>query len=147
MLRKLLKYDMMSVWKGGWGVLPIMAACTVIASLAANLLNADSSNYADHTSYALAIIVFFVCVFGIVACGVIIGNLVFVRFYKNFYTDEGYLTFTLPASRKILLFSKTLNTLIWETAHTVLILICALIYFIIVPPGGEDSIINPIVFE
>lgn len=53
----------------------------------------------DHWSYD---ILFgsstFMLVFGCIACGIIASILVIVRFYKNLFTSEGYLTFTLPVS-------------------------------------------------
>ena len=74
--------------------------------------------------------------------------LVYWRFYKHFFSDEGYLTFTLPVSRKKLLFSKTLNALIWTGAHTVLLTFCAVIFMLIAPPPGpEHGFFNPIVFQ
>jgi hypothetical protein len=36
------------------------------------------------------------------------------RFYKNFFTDEGYLMMTLPATPKALVFSKLVNAIIWS---------------------------------
>lgn len=37
-----------------------------------------------------------------------------VRFYKNFFTDEGYLMFTLPVKTSDLLFSKLLVAVLWR---------------------------------
>lgn len=37
-----------------------------------------------------------------------------VRFYKNLFTDEGYLMFTLPVTTSDLLLSKTLVTILWK---------------------------------
>ena len=129
MLRKLLKYDLLSVWKGGWGVLPIMAGCTAVAAAAARVLNTDSSNYASMGSaYTISIILLSICAFAILGCGVVIGNLVFVRFYNNFYTDEGYLTFTLPVKRNTLLLSKSLGAMICLVAYAVVAVICVFVF-------------------
>lgn len=71
-----------------------------------------------------------------------------MRFYKHFFTDEGYLTFTLPVSRKKLLLSKTLNALIWTTAEVLLIATAIGIYLLISPPLEKGMIlINPIIFR
>ena len=53
----------------------------------------------------MAMLLVIACVMAIIASAVVTELLVFVRFYKNFFTDEGYLTFTLPVSRKDLLLS------------------------------------------
>lgn len=125
MLRKLLKYDLLSVWKGGWGTLPIMAGITAVAAAAARVLNTDSSNYASMGSaYTISIILLSICAFAAVGCGIVIGNLVFVRFYNNFFTDEGYLTFTLPVKRNTLLLSKSLSAIICLVAYAVVAVVC-----------------------
>ena len=38
-----------------------------------------------------------------------------VRFYKNTYSDEGYLTHTLPVKRGTLLLAKVIAGTIWRT--------------------------------
>ncbi|NCC87880.1 MAG: hypothetical protein EOM05_08445 [Clostridia bacterium] len=38
---------------------------------------------------------------------------ILIRFYKNYYTDEGYLMFTLPVSSKSLILSKLFSALIY----------------------------------
>ena len=118
MLRKLLKYDLLSVWKSGWGTVPVMIGCTVAAIAAARVVN-STRQYASDSIEIAVIFMLGIAAFGILICGVGIAGLVFERFYKNFYTDEGYLTFTLPVKRSTLLLSKTLNAAI-----------CALIYVI-----------------
>lgn len=45
------------------------------------------------------------------------------RFYKNKFTDEGYLTFTLPVSAHKIVLSSWLNMLIW-------FVICAAVFFL-----------------
>lgn len=46
----------------------------------------------------------------------IIGSFImlYYRFYKNKFTDEGYLTFTLPVSTHQILLSTIVNNLIWS---------------------------------
>ena len=55
------------------------------------------------------------------------GAILFRRFYQNLYSDEGYLTFTLPVRRGELLAAKTANALIWLTAYGVLVFVCLVI--------------------
>ena len=148
MLKKLLKYDMQPIYKVWWIIAASVVGISIVGAISLRLF--CEATMANDVSVFFSVVWMLVGMFsiiGVVSSIVITSILAHYRFYKNFYTDEGYLTFTLPASRKILLFSKTLNTFIWETAHIILLVICALIYFIIVPPAGEDSIINPVVFE
>ncbi len=46
---------------------------------------------------------------------VLIATILFLifRFYKNYYTDEGYLMLTLPVKSKSLIISKLLSALVW----------------------------------
>ena len=46
------------------------------------------------------------------------------RFYKNKFTDEGYLTFTLPVKTHQILAASWLNMLIWLVISTLVVLIC-----------------------
>jgi hypothetical protein len=74
--------------------------------------------------------------------------LVFMRFYKHLYTDEGYLTFTLPVKRGTVLLSKSVNAMIWMTAHGVLLILCVMIIMLIAPaPEKVGALINPIIYQ
>lgn len=43
------------------------------------------------------------------------GNIyLYIRFYKTKFTDEGYLTFTIPANTHQILLSSILNIIIWQ---------------------------------
>lgn len=55
-----------------------------------------------------------------------------VRFYKNFFTGEGYLTFTLPASKKQLLFVKISTAVCISAISSLVCLLSGLI-----PMAGE----------
>lgn len=58
-----------------------------------------------------------VITFGVYALGFAssIITLIFIlmRYYKNFFTDEGYLTFTLPVTPHELLWTKLISGMIW----------------------------------
>lgn len=95
-----------------------------------------------------ALLFFIFSVIAVIGSFIVTMILVFIRFYKNFYSDEGYLTFTLPVDRKTLLRSKTLNALIWLGFEVVLIVMCILAYMLFIPTmeaGGP--VINLIAFK
>ena len=56
--------------------------------------------------------VFLISIWIVVPCATSI--LIVVRYYKSLYTDEGYLTLTLPATRGQLLFSKAFAACVWS---------------------------------
>lgn len=121
MLRRLLKYDFLSVWKSGWGTLPAIFGCTLVAIIAARSIDFIYGN----TGSAIAgLIIMIFCLFGAMACVGVLNVLAYMRFYKNLFTDEGYLTFTLPVKRSTLLISKMLNIAIWSVGSLILLGVC-----------------------
>ncbi len=54
------------------------------------------------------------CAIGVIACFVLTQVLLVAQFYKSKFTDEGYLTFTLPTNVHNIYLSSLLNFLIWE---------------------------------
>lgn len=104
MLRKLLKYDFQSVFKYWW-----IAAITsfVLSLIGGGFVTPIASGKETPAMVMIAsIIVLSLVVLSNAAFALLSEILVFARFYKNFFTDEGYLTFTLPVKRIYLLNSK-----------------------------------------
>lgn len=136
MFGKLLKYDFKYVARIWWMLAVGVLGLSVAASLVfrAIFLNINSNGFFAFLS-VLGMFFLVVSFIGIFGSLVVTEVLVFVRFYKNFYTDEGYLTFTLPVKRSKLLLSKTLNSIIWFVLHTALILVCVVIFMAL----GIDS--------
>lgn len=66
-----------------------------------------------------------IAVFGASLLATMVAPTIFgiVRFYKNFFTGEGYLTFTLPATKKQLLFVKISTAVCFSAASAVVCLI------------------------
>lgn len=145
MFRKVLKYDFRAVGRLWW----ILAlSVTWISILGAFVLRFMISYFAnDMAEFNLIVemmviggIIFLVGSFiAIGASGLLSQLLVYYRFYKNFFTDEGYLTFTLPVSRKTLLLAKTVNAFIWSVFSGALIFLCIGIFILIAPPSEYAS--------
>ncbi len=82
--------------------------------------------------------VYFAFLLGLTGAAILSMILIFIRYYKNLFTDEGYLTFTLPVSRKKIIGAKTLNAMIWYAATDmvavggliIILVMCALSVFI-----------------
>ncbi len=142
MFKKLLKYDMMSVWRFWWILALGVFSLSVVGSFVLRFVITYIEN--PNFSFFIAIAIFF-----LVLCFLIISSSVFateifiyLRFYKNFFTDEGYLTFTLPVSRRQLYLSKLLNALIWQTLHALLLIACIAVFLLIAPPA-QNGLIDP----
>ena len=61
----------------------------------------------------------FVCV--MIACVIAVFVLMVRRFYTSFFTDEGYLTFTLPVTVDCHLLTKTVSMFIWNAVSYIVI--------------------------
>ncbi len=150
MLKKLLKYDMRSVSKLWW----IGALISVVGAVAGAAFirffmyvieheAAVSDNFFIISSAILCLISAIFCIIAVSLSFVFTMVLVFVRFYKHFFTDEGYLTFTLPVKRSIHYLSKTINAAIWFALHFVVIVASLLLFALLVyPPEDGGFFIN-----
>ena len=140
MLRKVLKHDLKSVYRL-WIVLSVTALVLgVLGGISLRVLLTPAKGPEHFTPYhALSGIFMTLAIIGIVAYLVICYFLVIYRYYQNFFTDEGYLTFTLPASRYTLLNSKLINAFIWQTATGIVFIGCIAIILLIAPSTLNDG--------
>lgn len=104
MLKSLFRYDFRAVVRHWWIALLTVAALTCMGGVCIRVL--DSDRELPEAVRALAMIGMILTMLGFFAVYLVGVISVFVRFYRNFFTDEGYLTFTLPVSRVQLLNSK-----------------------------------------
>ena len=149
MLRKVLKYDLKYVWRIWWIMAVIVTGLSLVGSISLRLFLEQTINSAQSVDPTLTISLFllmFGCIIAIFGSSIGTVIIVYSRFYKSFFTDEGYLTFTLPVSRKTLFFAKTLNTMIWTVAQSVLMVGCISMFLLISPPANS-GIFNFAVFE
>jgi len=143
MLKKLLKYDMVAVWRFWWilalGVLGLSTVGAFVLRFVITYI--ENPNFSFFTTIGILFLV--LCGLAVFSSYYATYIFVYLRFYKNFFTDEGYLTFTLPVSRRQLFLSKTLNALIWQVSHIFLLLLAALIVATFAPPPTDGGLINP----
>ena len=152
MFKKLLKYDMMAVWRLWWIAVMIVPIAAVVGSAMLRFIIEGTENlmFEDPISTLLlmgAILVVFACLVAIVLSFILTMVLIYVRFYKNLYTDEGYLTFTLPVSRKQILLSKTLNAFIWYILHGLLVAVALFLFILFAIPPEGNALINTELFK
>lgn len=162
MFKKLLKYDMTSVWRLWWIAATIIPIASVVGALLLRFIistamknfsldyvvEEESTDFIASLLIIVAVFAVFACIMAIALSFVLTMVLVYVRFYKNLFTDEGYLTFTLPVSRKQILLSKTVNAFIWYCLHGLLIVGAVLIFLLLAPPAEEGGfIINTVAFK
>ena len=88
--------------------------------------NADTDSFAIFSSFFSAILIL-----GLTALGVAVAIVSFImiirRFYTSFFTDEGYLTFTLPVSVNQHIMSKFTVAFLWQVTSSIVALLCVVL--------------------
>ena len=154
MLKKCLKYDLRAVGRIWWILAASMTAASLVVALCIRALVETTWNIGfGEDASALEVIV---TLFGgagavlgfiaMVACMTVSLILVYWRTYTHFYTDEGYLTFTLPVKRSTLYLSKVITAALVEISTTLLFILGIALILLVAPPAEDGSLINPIVY-
>ena len=116
MLNKLIKRDIRAMSKL---MLPLLGLILLEFLLLGTILGIFvRNNSMESIVYILGALGSGVLIMGIIGCNTALQILIFVRYYKNFFTDEGYLSFTLPATSTQHLCSKAITAIIWTVAIT-----------------------------
>ena len=134
MLKKCLKYDLRANYKK-WLILSLIAlSFSVIGSLffCTSATAGEESAIIDVICSVICALSFLVVAFYPIAVLTITSE----RCYKSFFTDEGYLTFSLPIPRKTLYLSKVLSAALWDAAFFLLALILVVLWVAIVGGGS-----------
>lgn len=139
---KMLRHDLKSVWKV-WRILaPLAVLAGIVGGIAVRMLDIDFyDNLPMMTGLLLQLTSRLVSLYWpmiLTAFVMVTLILIVVRYYKNFFTDEGYLTFTLPVSRTQLLNSKILMAFIWLAA-TAVVCVIAYVAFILITEVGTPG--------
>lgn len=126
MLGKLIKHE----WKATWKFPTLISLFVVILTLLGiwsfkmpfwtKLLSANFEKFTFFDLSAIAILIMYFIYIMIAIYAIMIYFS--IRFYKNMYTDEGYLSHTLPVKPSAHIISKTLISGTWYLAATVLML-------------------------
>ena len=114
MFAKLLKHE----WNWAWRQLGLVSLGALGAGvLGAVLLKFLTSSLMDESSDLLGSILGILLGFLILALAAYVlgsGFVLLYRYYKNKFTDEGYLTFTLPVKSWQIFLSSLVNTIAWS---------------------------------
>lgn len=144
MFAKLLKYE----WKATSGTLSVLGLCflgasAVTAVLLRIWLGMEEGMAGTLMGMFVASLLLFLGM-GLVVYS--IGGLILllIRFYKHKFTDEGYLTFTLPAKSRDIFLSALVNTLAWMLFITLVVIASVVIVALV---GLWDELVENHVFE
>lgn len=138
MFGKLMKHE----WRATATTQGILALAALGAAVLAGLilrlgLNAGNT-LPDALEVSMAMSVAFMLL-GMVGCAVAMIILLIVRFYKNKFTDEGYLTFTLPVTSHQIFLSAGLNACIWSLISALVMLLGFALFLLIGISGQVDG--------
>lgn len=111
MLKKLFKQEWKSFSFAPMVTMIILAVVTLILMGSFMTSFWEQDNIFVNLFASLTIIAY---VFSLAALSFCVTLCTAVRFYKNFFTDEGYLMFTLPVKTSDLLLSKTFVCVLWK---------------------------------
>ncbi|MBQ8291608.1 MAG: hypothetical protein IJX88_03760 [Clostridia bacterium] len=136
-LKKLMKYEFKALLPGLWIALSVLLCATVVMSIAVRSLGDKVNLFTALDSPAtpfllLAILLYMYSIMGVIFTPIIIAE---HRYQKNFFKEEGYLTFSIPASAEEHLFAKHLSAMITTFAAMVASLISILLVVIITSAG------------
>ena len=128
MLGKLMKYEWKNIWRAGTLMLLGMFVVTVIGcvvlrmpgGVVTGLLDNNDIN-ATQSWFVLSSFVATLILYVIMLLASTWGMLIFlgIRFYRSMYTDEGYLSHTLPVTANQLFLSKVLVSGVWYLFITI----------------------------
>ncbi len=132
MLKKLIKHEWKSVSKVNYILLGVSVLICVLGwlSFKAPMWEAAFSSVADYDFSAvdllgiLALITYFLALVVVSYAELIYLG---VHFYRSMYTDQGYLTHTLPATPNQIFFSKVLVSSIWYVIFSLMMVLSVVI--------------------
>ena len=144
MLGKLIKHEWKGTYRMGCLMLGAMAVVTFLGWLSFQAPVWKSMNGGSQASFGWLDIfsMFTVMIYAMLLVCVTFGIKVYlgVRFYRTMYTDEGYLTHTLPATKNQILASKILVSGLWtlfillSVYLSLFLLVCSMVWTV-VPEG------------
>ena len=128
MLGKLMKYEWKNIWRAGTLMLLGMLVVTVIGcvvlrmpgGLVTAIVDGNDINAAQ-SWFVVSSFVATLILYVIMLLASTWGMLIFlgIRFYRSMYTDEGYLSHTLPVTANQLFLSKVLVSGVWYLFITI----------------------------
>lgn len=118
MLKKLIK----SEWKDTWAVGTVCSIIVVGMSIIGMILfsldiwkgRSRMNEVMEGFTATMIAFYFMMLVFGIIGVVFVVRYFFFYRYYKNLFTDHGYLMNTLPVKSTDLIFSKLIVGVIWQ---------------------------------
>jgi len=136
MLLKLFKYDFKSVAKLALPMTLAILLTSILASLSIHFTFAAVESDNDilmSTVSAVCVFMIITWIIAVIAYGIGVKFAVVRRYYTHFFSDEGYLTFTLPCKTSTHFMSKILSGLLWDALSSIVFVVCVVIVVLGIP--------------
>lgn len=133
MLGKLLKYELKATARYFVPLLATFGGITLLFKLFMAMIGFGN----DPLRMTFSIFIVTIYVVAVIALFLMCFIISFYRFYKNFYTDEGYLSFTLPVSINLQILNKLLISIFWVLVSTAAFLLSIFIFLAGTPYWNE----------
>jgi hypothetical protein len=129
-----LKYDLKAVFRIWWIAAASVLGLAIVCGFCTRrmVLNTDPNNMMIMEGMAVVS-----SVVAAIAFSILSTILLIVRYYTNFFKDEGYLTFTLPVKRQTLFLSKIISSVIVNFATAAVIGLGVCIVLLMTPCAGN----------
>lgn len=127
MLGKLMKYEWRGLRLPVSIMIGILGATTLLTCIIIFTIDPKLDSVASGFSMISLVLSFMLYYFGVIGCSVGTMLIIAIRFYKTTYTDQGYLTHTLPVDSKTLLAAKTITSVLCHLIMLASIVITILI--------------------
>ncbi len=140
MLKKLLKYEFRALLK----LWCILSAILLAASVVCGGIFSFSAVIENGALLILSIFLMMGWMFALFGYAVVTTILIAVRFYRTLFSDEGYLTFTLPVKKTHILNSKIIFGVVFQVSSFVVMIISLLAFFSLMSNEyfGASDILN-----
>lgn len=150
MFAKLLKHE----WRDSSRILTILSLAALGAGAVGALLlrtltdNTNTLLQEADTGWIVGVlgILMMFAIFGLMAYVLGTRILLLYRFYKSKFTDEGYLTFTLPVNSRQIFLASFLNQLAWGVISGAVMFLTVLM-MVLIAASGEGISLSTIVEE
>ncbi len=134
MLGKLIKQEWLSTWKIPTVLIGVVfAAATIFGLFCASPVWDLVDWWGADVILSATILLFYGA---IMCCGVGTSIYLAVRYYRSMYSNEGYLTHTLPVTSNRLLLSKMINFSIWELLSIICVIFNIMLFVAFIALSG-----------
>jgi hypothetical protein len=142
MLKKLIKHEWQDTWMVGTICSIVIVVLTIIGMilLSSDIWQRSASRGGSAEAYTMLLYItyFMMLFFGALGFVLVIKYFFFYRYYKNLFTDHGYLMNTLPVKSTDLINAKLIVAVIWQLISYLLIVVAAFGLFFAAVDGFES---------